>query len=444
MKKHFSRREIALLITFVVILVATTAFLTLEVYRYSKGDSTAFLNVPRAEPRNIFFDLRIWTINGADCNIPLGEITAEKHCAQDLYKFNYPVYFLYLIRFLGVSSSWHAAYGVGLAVCAMACMILLMGRLYRECQDKGGRLLILIFSIAINMSFPWRYAIERGQTDLIVFCLLAIPFILSSAKKDNDPRGSPLTSMGLIIALIGSAFIKLFTLPSALFCVIARVLTTLNKRGLSRSGQLTIYGWGIFMLFTTLALIPSFRATSTLNIVNLGGHGFGFETLMKAGYVNSYANGAICKITFAAIGLCIFCNKSLVGSLFVRPDSLLRRISHNVERLSVSDSYVCLAAIMYSSIYVVTESINYKWIFILPVPACLVAISSLKRVRTGASQGSFRLLGTAIFISMGLLSVPFNPTTYSYIEWIGHFALHPLCIGGLLSCSISILVANEV
>lgn len=438
MRNHFPKKEGTLLRLLLAILLTTIVLLTIEVYRYSQGDGTSFLDVPRAAPENIFFDLRIWTNNGIDCDIRVGDITDENHCASELYAFNYPRYFLYVVRFFGVTSLWHRTYGVALALCAITCMISLVARLYGECQDRQGRQLILVYLILANLSFPWRYAIERGQTDLIVFCLITLPFIFSLTKRDGG-RGSLLPSNGLIMALIGTAFIKLFTLPSALCCVLIRVFPTCDEKGDLLVNKSKILAWSIAMGAVILILVPSLEATSTLNIVNLGGHGFGFKTLMRAGYVNSYADAVICKITFIALGVAIFWDQGLAQYSFKQPKKFLFKAIYNARGLAISQSYIVLATILYSSVYLATENINYKWIFVLPVPACLVVAQSLRDSHTKKLRSSFRLLETALVISIGLLSLPFSPTTYSYVEWLGHFALHPLCIGGLLGCSIRVL-----
>ena len=134
------------------------------------------------------------------------------------------------------------------------------------------------------------------------------------------------------------------------------------------------------------------------------------------------------------------CTREVLQCLVTQPKRALWSVSRNVNNLLTSQSYICITAIMYASLYFATESINYKWIFILPVPACLVVMRSIRGSSCKEYNEGLSLLGVSIVALIALLSVPFSPKTYLYVEWLGHFALHPLCIGGLIGCCIEALV----
>ena len=207
-----------------------------------------------------------------------------------------------------------------------------------------------------------------------------------------------------------------------------------------------IFIW-ITIIACGIALIRPIQISRGLNMKGLGGHGFGVDVLLDAGYLPEVTSGILLKLLFLGIGLALYAIPifSRLRYLSQRgrasPASQLQVIGANFRQMDSSELYIVISTLITAPLYMATESINYKWIFLLPAVASLIALASKSPGVSHKTKQAY--LVVTIICSQAFLSYPYSPTTYLYLEWLGHFAIHPFIVGGLSSLSIYLLIKED-
>ena len=180
----------------------------------------------------------------------------------------------------------------------------------------------------------------------------------------------------------------------------------------------------------------------------LGGHGFGITVLLDAGYLSEGGGGLLLKLLFIGIGLCLYFHSItnglrtyLYGLRSTSPMTPLRSMGRRYSEFGVSEHYTVISTMIAAPLYIITENINYKWIFLLPTLASLISLA----IRRSSAQNSLKIwyVAVAIITSQVFLGLPYASSTYVYVEWLSHFAIHPFIIGGLCSLCLNLLLEKE-
>ena len=425
-----------------LILLCTLIKLIAELVQYAHGSPRAFTDVPRAEPDQVFFDLRILSHNGSSCDISIPEISPERHCASDLYPFNYPTFGLWIVRLIGIGADSTSSFGVVLGVTTIALVtVFFLQRFQEVVPNKAAGLFVFIFLILSLNSFALRYALERGQVDLLVLDLVLVPLIFPFPRR-NLIGGITKGYIGLSLGLILSSLIKIFTFPALLVINLLETLALVKRR------RNTLF---ILLLWTTtilsgISLVRPIEISRAINMSGLGGHGFGLDVLLNAGYITDADSGLSLKVVFFGLGLALFLRtvlvklKSLSFQHRRHPIKLFHASGTSFRDLGPSELYIIVSTMIFTPLYLATESINYKWIFLLPTLGCLIALASKT---SAAIRVKLYYLIAIIAMSQAFLSYPFSPTTYVYLEWLAHFAMHPFIAGGLCGLSLHLIANNK-
>ena len=425
------------------ILLWTLIKLIAELVQYAHGSPRAFTDVPRAEADQVFFDLRILSHNGSDCDISIPEISPERHCASDLYPFNYPTFGLWIVRLIGIGTDSTSSFGLALGVTTIALVtVFFLQRLKEVLPNKAAGFFIIICLILSLNSFAFRYALERGQVDLLILDLVLAPLIFPFPRS-NLIGGITRGYIGLSLGLILSSLIKIFTLPALLGINLLETLA-LSKE---RRNDLAILLLWITSMLCVISLVRPIAISSAINMSGLGGHGFGLDVLLDAGYLNDANSGLSLKVVFLGLGLALFSRTILVRlrSLFFEhrrhPMKFLQATGTSFGELRYSELYIIISTMVVTPLYIATENINYKWIFLLPTLGSLIVLAS--KASVAANKVKIYYLVAVVTLSQAFLSYPYSPTTYVYLEWLAHFAMHPFIIGGLCSLSLSLIVNDK-
>ena len=426
-----------------LILLCTLIKLIAELVQYASGSPEAFKDVPRAESDQIFFDLRILLHNGSGCDISIPEISPERHCASDLYPFNYPTFGLWIVRLIGIGADSTSGFGVVLGLTTIALVTVFFLQRFKEALPNkiAGFFIFMCLILSLN-SFAFRYALERGQVDLLILDLVLLPLILPFPKR-TLPRGITKGYIGLYLCLVFSSLIKIFTFPALLVINVLESIALCRER--RRNTLVVLFLW-MATILCGISLVRPVEISRAINMSGLGGHGFGLGVLLDAGYLTDANSGLSLKIVFLCLGLVLFSRTILVRlrSIFFQhsshPIGFMQAASASFGELRLSELYVIISTLIVAPLYVATENINYKWIFLLPTLGCLIVLAS----KTTVSANTVRLyyLIAVIALSQTFLSYPYSPTTYVYLEWLAHFAMHPFIVGGLCSLSLNLIMNN--
>jgi len=435
--------------------ILASTYCWIELFLYSVGSDFPYRDLPRAPASDRFFDLRIWTFNGYGCDIPIEEIALKKHCAIDSFMFNYPPYPLWLIRSLHIGRETHSLAGLFIGTISICLFASFVSSILSEATQKSVKTLISIASCICILSFPFRYALERGQIDLVVFSIVLVGVIPLHWGK--VPRLESLFAPRFFIALLLATLAKAFTLPSLAAISGLHVI----RNWIGKSAQVVIekpsrLGGSIiviatFVIIASLILPIAFKANS-VSFLEPGGHGFGFKTLNNAAYISDARSAEVTKVIFIVIGSASFI-RSCIHSLN-QPFITLAKAFQRLTKIGAGEAYLVAIAFFLPILYLSTESINYKWIFIAPIPVICFALTENKHFFP--CKKPLFYLGHSILAQLILMKLPFSPISYAHIEWFLHFALHPFVIGSIAglgvfivitpSCSVSAgwSVANEV
>ena len=412
-------------------LALTALILSSEVLAYSLGDHSAFQDLPRASFDDIFFDLKIWTFNLSDCDLPLSTYRPEISCTSHLYPFAYPVYPLYLLRLLPITSTSHTFLGVALGMLSILSVSALFYVSYlRNKTMKYAAILALAAPICM-LSLPFKYLIERGQIDQVVLILLVVPLLLS---YDRPLKTS--YSKANIIAFscyFFGALIKIYPITAYLSNLALSLPSNSQVKPSPRNDISNRYrnvvcastAFILFLLLCWLLYEPYLNAKASL-YPDLGSHGFGLNNLLDAPYAHSWSLNKFSKIGVFLLSLALSS-----WSLWKPRHNALQQASSSARLFKLGNiteqCYLNVAALMPIT-YLFSDSINYKLslvVILIPYLATVMLSHSLQ-VRVWSS-----LLFVCGLLSMLFAGYPsYNPSLYLYKEWMVQFFLHPLLFGG--------------
>ena len=424
-----------------LILSCTIIKLIAELVQYAQGSPASFTDVPRAEPNQVFFDLRILSHNGSGCDISIAEISPERHCATDLYPFNYPTFGLWIVRLIGIGADSTRDFGVALGATTIALVTVFFLQRFKEALPNkvAGFFVFICLILGLN-SFAFRYALERGQVDLLILDLVLLPLVFPVPRREligEITKGH----IGIYLGLIVSSLIKIFTFPALVGISVLETLA-LNKRRIA-----TILLLWTATILCGISLVHPVEISRAINISGLGGHGFGLSVLLNAGYLTDATSGLSLKFLFLGIGFALFSStilvklRSLIFQHRRQPIKFLKAMGISFGELRCSELYIIISTMIAVPLYIATENINYKWIFLLPTIGSLVVLASKTSVASNKVKLCYLIVTLAL--SQAFLSYPYSPTTYVYLEWLAHFAMHPFVIGGLCSLSLNLIVNNR-
>lgn len=406
-----------------------------ELLSYTLGNSGAYRDLPRSSPGRLFFDLYIWTSNLNGCNILPWELGGNNHCASELYPFNYPWYPIYFLRALGLSESYHLAGGflvglVGSCSYFWLSLSLLQETLRYKMNWRRASCVILAFWAGTH-TLPWRYALERGQIDLLITGLVLVTVVSAFAL-----RLSPKMKWNYMVCILAvAALTKIFPFFAAITVYFSRPENCLNiRRQKDNIGRKNAIMLGLGLILTAFLLIKPVMLTFQHNLSDLGGHGFGLKSLLNAGYASSFtftfAWKCIVLVIGSMVGLSII---GIKGARITRLPSALRMPN------TLSELTIQLFSSMIIPLYLLTESISYKFIFVVAMLPCLAAVD-FKDVQADRIANLCFIAGICSIMS---ISLPFSPSLYAYVEWFVHFLLHPLLFGLLLSLWLRVSIGHH-
>ena len=408
------------------ILAIAGASVFTELLLYSFGQEFAFGDLPRTQTGKEFSDLFIWTHNAHGCEISPWSMEGTNQCSKGP-NFNYPWYPIYILRALRISASDNTVLGLLIGFAAIAATLALCKWLSNT--NDSDKSWIYICTSAFLMSKPFRYALERGQPDLLVYVgLLLTIYLYSCNPNTRTTRGisklgySKKRMLGTLATAIAT-LIKLYPIASFLYLGLRALFEegTYRRSQRSRVPSRLIRKISLFTI-TGAALIAlciqPYTLTKSYNILNLGGHGFGWLVHVFEGTYQ----GAVAKTFFVALG--VTCAFASAESLSRDLGGLGTRSAQNaMNAITISSSIIC-------PLYLITESIYYKWIFLMPVlgGACVLA--------SPTGHGRYRDLGVLLIIlcitTLDLPYLPYSEILTNGLEVFITYSVHPLLIGILL------------
>ncbi len=408
----------------VLTVASVSAFL--ELLLYSSGQASAFGDLPRTLPGKEFSDLFIWSHNAHGCEISPWLMEGANQCSEGP-NFNYPWYPIFILRILRISASENTLLGLLIGIASIAATLALC-KWFANANGSNKNWIYICTSVFL-MSKPFRYALERGQPDLLVYIAILLTIYLYSCRSHASATQrigkfgySKKRALGMLATAVAT-LIKLYPITSFLYLGL-RALREGETYRPSLRPKVSSYSFGKIALFTLssaalIALcIKPYVLTKSYNILNLGGHGFGWLVHVS----ESTNQGTIAKTLFVVFGmLCAF--------------SSTESVSRNLGGLGSRSTQNAISAILIGStivcpLYLITESIYYKWIFLMPIlgGACVIAGQTV--------DGRYRELGVLLVvlcvISLDLPYLPYSATLTHGLEVFTTYSVHPLLIGILL------------
>ena len=426
-----------------------------ELVLYSRGDSFyLFSSIPKFDGHQ-FFDLYIWSANLSDCAIPIREITPTNHCGIEHYIFGQPKYPLYLLRALGLHSYNHQIYGLLIGVIPIALLSGIIFGVYVTGKYQYRGLLLLALPIVL-FSFQFRYALERGQTDLAIAALYLVACILFSLTAKLFPNSRAFLVPVVLLSTLATAT-KLYSFSIVLSLSLVCVTTLIKvlcyrfahteKQPIQKISETVC--WLSFLLVMTLCLLiklyDSYLYIKQASFKSLDNGGFGLTVLINAPYTTDLSVSLQSKFVVMALFLflAIVFNVSRRNIARAPLQNLLPDI-YLLKDISCLQLLSMLSIITIVPIYLVTESFPYKYIFVaLALPGLIETSLLLNRKNLPTSSEYVNLVCIFIALSLYLPYLPFNPTISQHLEWFVHFFLHPAIMGGLIGSVFSILVSAD-
>ena len=422
--------------------ILASAYCWIELFLYSVGSDIPYRDLPRAPASDRFFDLRIWTFNGYGCDIPIEEIALKEHCAIDSYMFNYPPYPLWLIRSLHIGRETHSLAGLFIGTIAIVLFTYFVVSIRSETTQRSIQSVISIASCICILSFPFRYALERGQIDLVVFSIVLAGVV--PLRWGKLPKLESLFAPRIFIALVLATLVKAFTLPSLAAISGLHII----RNWISKKAQIVIekpsrLGGSVIaiatFIFISSLILPIALKANSVSFLDLGGHGFGFKTLNNAAYISDVRSAEFTKIIFLIIGFASFIQSCTTS--VNQPCITLAKAFERLTKIGGGEAYLVATACFLPVLYLLTESINYKWVFIIPIPIICFALTEDKYF--SLCKKPLVYLGNSILAQLILMMLPFSPISYMYIEWFLHFALHPFVIGAIAGLGVFVVIASS-
>lgn len=423
-----------------VILLSSLTFvvatLISELLAYATGELSAFRDLPRATPDQLFFDLKIWTFNLADCAIPLSTYSPQTSCTSHLYPFAYPVYPLYILRLLPLASTAHINFGVILGCISIFSTAALFYLTYLRNKSRKLAVVLAFTAPFCMLSLPFRYLLERGQIDQVVLFLLIVPLLLAGLV--TAPKQLEGIQLIASVCYAVGALVKIYPIiafgSNAAFGLITNLKISMSGENDGNSRPKTIFRFILTMITISVlcALLyePYIHAKASL-YPNLGGHGYGLNNLVNAPYSRSWGLNKISKL-FIFVASALLSSFYLGGMRAQLPTQTIAPLPHVT---NTTDQFNLNACAVTTVTYLFSDSINYKLSLIIVVIPYLTSFTISRSANARILASLLLVCGT---LSLSLAGYPqFDPTFYLYKEWIVQFFMHPVFFGGLtgLLCS---------
>lgn len=390
----------------------------IELFGYSFGSLISYQDLPRAEAVNIFPDLGLWTYNGYGCDINPWELEGSNQCGNNP-DFNYPWYPIAILRILGLGESYHRLSGLLLGIASLFATYLLIrafsGRVWLSSWTciVGGTLVV---------SKPFRYALERGQTDLLVYILLILSIFLAASHYKGSVKARRRGFYGANLALGAMTLIKLYPITALVYY---NILAFRNHGGARASGDKWWANVGValaYILLVGLLCIHPYQLTSAYNILNLGGHGFGLSVVVAKSAMHTEWDGVQIKLLIFCVALIVTMREIYRIEMKVR----VKEIAHcHFTRIAI-----VLPSSMLVPLYIATENIYYKYILLIPLIFALSKEVACTRHRSELNWSYIVILLSSFFLLFSLY-MPSSRDLAVYIESYRSFGLEPIIFGSL-------------
>lgn len=330
-----------------VYIISVAPFL-LEILLRALGSDDVFWGIPITTPP--FRDFYVLHFN-ALCDIPIWNFSISGSCSDDFYgvprgSFDYPLPIFYVARAVRFIFS-SASPSVLAAILAASFIIALSALVFKQKIKQYQKLLVVFLLLS---SYPVRYALERGQLDLIVWtlsilsCIFLSPMGIKRQTTISYPTHSLPSFLVPFFLFLGS-LIKVFTYPALL-------IYTLKSLGYRSSRRLKLINASMIVMAPILILMPfsGLPGENNTRLSSMPGEVFGLMTSIN---IESPLFLVILKIVFTLLGLFFSIN------LFRSTSSLI------IDHPRMSNPLSLLATIGSSSyilFYLLSVSANYKLI----------------------------------------------------------------------------------
>lgn len=409
-----------------IIPVIISSFLIAELYHYSIGDLSTFIDVPRAIPELLFFDLRVWTFNLSECPINIQDLTLHNSCTNNLYPFSYPIFPLYILQYLGLTRSSHNTYGLFLGIFTIISFLVFNYSAINASSTFRQKLVILTSCSIALVSPPFRYLLERGQIDQFVLSFTSLLF--SVFLNGGFRRQQRLQYILLLLSSTILSLIKIFPVTIiGFFAIIDNIPLLKPNSPLRKNFKAALPRLLLAALFICCVciLLPTITGARNAVPLDVDGHGYGLKVLIDAGYSDGIFKSLAAKLSFLLVA----------GILTFR---CLTKYSHKhnrisiypfIYRLSPDEKMLLIGSLINFPLYIATASINYKLsLLVLLFPASSFLLNS-PYIATRTIGINILVLG---LISLTLsMSPSYSPTLYVYKEWLIYFIVHPILFGTL-------------
>lgn len=415
--------------SFILILLPAFLLITGLIVDSLDGSAVVFFDIPRFDS-NKFYDLRIWTDNFNGCEIALADFRKDNHCALSLYPFNYPIYPLYILRALGFQSGYNIVYGTTLGIASIISFVVFLWLCAIErhqCRNSfWGEWVFISFCFAAFWAKPMRYALERGQIDLVVLSWTICGLVLYHALYSRSSFSLAWMSVWLTTGL--SSLAKIYPLPAFAIGAVLLVKEIKGSRQSLVCKRVNFFAVFAISVFVAVGAISSYFVASSTAFPNLGGNGFGLMVLSSDFIDEGFSLTIKSKVLVFALAFLISTLQLLkirqVAPSFFSP----KECRYRMPQLAM-----CLIGAFMSLIYLSTESINYKLVFVsvyMVSSCCIYSSSESVDIRSWSGFSSATCLA-----SLSLVSLPYIPSLYVYPEWLGQFVVQPMMFGQMISFS---------
>jgi len=398
-----------------------------ELVLYVLGSSLPYSNLLRVHPGwDPFYDLRIFTLNGSNCPIAYQDISYINHCASKHYGFNYPKYILFILKQIPLPDDPTIPVGFLLGVTAVlltSCLFIMPILLHKPIN------IVLLFGwqlIALN-SFGFRWAVERGQVDLIIYCLLIAPFLFyllfgGLSRVDSNCNSLLLGFCLLGLALSLSNILKIYTVFASILyiiCCFPLIFGSFRIHGLYRFAVAVILCL-IIASIVMAALYVKNAFSSELDPLSIGSSAFGFRVLTSKGLI-----AYITKLGGLFFGI-------VFAKLFMSTKEFdANKLTCNAFKVLLSSyGLFAFSACILLPLYFFSVNLNYKLLFLVPVLWSVISFWQFRSYQKSWSAMVF------LYLILSCIIYPYRPASsplfYSKLELYMHLFAHPVFYGMLL------------
>jgi hypothetical protein len=418
-----------------VLLVASCGFLLFSLIVYGLGGAYSdmgFIHPMRMRPP--FADLRYLTAN-AECGVNLEDYYKGLVVGCDpsgrTYRFDYPPMSIWLGRVLHVRGSqtpW-------IAITTGLSLIMVIIALFKTFVVSAWKWRLI--ASATLMAFPVHQALERGNIDIILFLMMLLLAFLLARPMQRMPLALPATLVCCLLTFV-SVSLKIYPLFGIVGLLAFRAKQAHLDHVIQWSHPVTK---GLIIFAGAAGILPLLTYFRTVgNLIKEGG--LGSHGLLAFGYMNSSLIDAfgfdmarvlirllfVTKVAAILFGF-IMAHKAGLSTFRFNLDPSHRRWSGF---LGVA---IILASSTWMGCYILTINYDYRFIYLIPVLAYLLALASspaghLLQARWASALTVIMLiLLLAQWLQFGYTD--FGLKSLKIIEPISEFLLLPIFAGSL-------------